>query len=174
VQDIGGGFSSLSVYSSRRVCVFHFFLLCTLRFDFELGQFLLWLISSAAVALLCSRRSLWGVPLDRFPATRGVSLSCGRVGWVCSLFLPATCLVFVSNLVSSSFSLCVGCRIGSDLVLGVRRGVVWRSVCPSSEAGQYSVRSNGSLVLSLGHGFGGFRLNCLSLVWYHQNQIAQS
>jgi hypothetical protein len=52
VQDIGGGFSSLSDYSSRRVCVFHFFLLCTLHFDFELGQFLLWLISSAAVAVL--------------------------------------------------------------------------------------------------------------------------
>jgi hypothetical protein len=110
----------------------------------------------------------------RFPATRGVSLSCGRVGWVCSLFFPATRLVFVSNLVSSSFSLCVGCRIGSDLVLGVRRGAVWRSVCPSSEAGQYCVRSYGFLVLSIGHGFGGFRLNCLSLVWYHQNQIAQS
>ena len=103
-----------------------------------------------------------------------MSLSCGRVGWVCSLFFPATRLVFVSNLVSSSFSLCVGCRIGSDLVLGVRRGVVWRSVCPSSEADQYCVRSYGFLVLSLGHGFGGFRLNCLSLVWYHQNQIAQS
>jgi len=31
------------------------------------------------------------------------------------------------------------------------------------EAGQSSVRSGGSLVLSLGHGFGGFRLNCLSV-----------
>lgn len=69
VQDIGGGFSSLSDYSSRRVCVFHFFLLCTLHFDFELGQFLLWLISSAAVALLCSRRSLWGVPLSCDPGS---------------------------------------------------------------------------------------------------------
>jgi hypothetical protein len=47
-------------------------------------------------------------------------------------------------------------------VLGVRH------VRLNSEAGQCSVRSDGSLVLSLGkHGFGGFRPNRLP-VWYHQ------
>jgi len=46
---------------------------------------------------------------------------------------------------------------------------VWgvRHVRLNSEAGQYSVRSDGSLVLSLGHGFGGFRPNHLP-VGYHQ------
>jgi hypothetical protein len=56
---------------------------CTLRFDFELGQFLLWLISSAAVALLCSRRSLWGVPLSCDP---GSEPELWQGCWVCTFF----------------------------------------------------------------------------------------
>ena len=74
--------------------------------------------------------------------------------------------------VSSSSSQGVGCRIGSDWVLGVRH---MASCGEDMEAGQSSVRSGGSLVLSLGHG--GFRLKDKSPgvdVCYHQHQIVPS
>ena len=85
--------------------------------------------------------------------------------------LPAILVLVWGSCFVLDFSAC-------GLQVWVRSGVgnsSWRRVrcwefVRSWEAGQSSVRSGGSLVLSLGYGFGGFRLKCLR-VWYHQNQI---
>jgi len=105
-----------------RVCVFHFFLLCTLYFDFELGWFLLRLICSATVAVTCSCRSPWGILLS---CHAGVSL-CSVTGLLDLRFIfSANRLVLLSIL----FRL----RLLSMSVAGldpiwVRHDVVWRSV----------------------------------------------
>lgn len=81
---------------------------------------------------------------------------------VCGLFFPPISLVFVSIL----FRL----RLLRVWVAGSDRIGCWEFVMASCgvemEAGQSSVRSGGSLVLSLGHGFGGFRPNCLPVFWH--------
>jgi len=86
-----------------------------------------------------------------------------RFAVYCSFLRIAIRLAFVSIL----FRL----RLLRVWVAGLDRIGCWEFVMAACgeemEAGQSSVRSGGSLVLSLGHGFGGFRPNCL-LVFWHQ------
>jgi len=101
------------VHSSPwRLCDFHFFLLCTLCFDFELGRFLLRLIFSAAVELPCSCRSPWDVQLSCHAGV-GLRSVAGLLGlrFIFSGNLSSSRV----DLVSSSPSQRMGCRIGSDM-----------------------------------------------------------